>query len=90
MNFTWDQNKAKRNVLKHGVTFEEASTIFGDPLSITIDDPKNSKNEERLIIIGCSSKMNNLIVSHTDDENRVRIISARKSTKRERRIYEGI
>lgn len=90
MKFDWNSNKAKKNVRKHDITFEEASTIFGDPLSITIDDPQHSDREERLIIIGCSTNMKTLVVSHIDDGDTVRIISARKATKKEREYYEKI
>lgn len=90
MNFSWDMNKSKTNYNKHGVTFSEASTIFGDPLSITILDKEHSGYEERLIIIGCSLNMEILVVAHTDNDNSVRIISARKATKQERKQYENI
>ena len=90
MNFSWDENKAKTNQQKHGVSFAEASTVFGDPLSITIDDQEHSDYEKRFVIIGCSLNMEILVVIHTDSENTIRIISARKSTKQERSLYENI
>ena len=90
MNFSWNEDKAKTNQQKHGISFEEASTIFGDPLSITIDDQEHSDYEKRFIVIGCSLNMEILVVVHTDNENSIRIISARKATKRERSLYEKI
>ena len=87
--FEWDPEKAKSNVKKHGISFEEASSVFKDTLSFTIDDPLHSQDEERMVIIGISSKNRFLTVVHTDREERIRIISARKSTKSERRFYEN-
>lgn len=88
VEFEWDDQKALANVKKHKVTFAQAATIFGDPLSITFHDPDHSDEEDRYITIG--STMNNvlMIVSHTDRGERIRIISARRATRRERRIYE--
>ena len=90
MNFSWDENKAKTNQHKHDVSFTEASTVFGDPLSITIDDQKHSDYEKRFIIIGCSLAMEILVVIHTNNEDTIKIISTRKATKRERSLYENI
>ena len=73
---------------KHGVSFNEASTVFNDPLSVTFPDPDHSFGEERYVIIGLSSANRILIVSHTDRVNRVRIIGAREATRNERRFYE--
>jgi len=84
----WDPNKAKQNLKKHGVSFEEAATIFEDPLSSTIDDPLHSEAEERFIIIGKSMQNRLLVVPHTDRGERIRIISARLATSRERVKYE--
>jgi uncharacterized DUF497 family protein len=84
----WDPNKAKQNIKKHGVSFEEAATIFDDVLSSTIDDPFHSENEERFIIIGKSRQNRLLVVSHTDRDERIRIISARLATNQERVNYE--
>jgi uncharacterized DUF497 family protein len=84
----WDPNKAKQNLSKHGVSFEEAATIFEDPLSSTIDDPLHSEAEERFIIIGNSRQNRLLVVVHTDRGERIRIISARLATNRERVKYE--
>jgi uncharacterized DUF497 family protein len=90
MNFFWDENKARVNQQKHGISFIEESTVFGDPLSITIDDPEHSNYEKRFIIIRYSSNLNMLVVAHTDVNNFIRIISARKATKKERSFYENI
>lgn len=86
--FEWDEKKALSNVKKHGITFEEASTAFGDLLSLTIHDPDHSENENRFILIGKSQKDNTLIVVHCDETTKIRIISARKATKKEQKIYE--
>ena len=87
--FEWDPQKAQINQEKHGVSFDEASTTFGDPLSLTIDDPLHSRDEERLVHIGLSYKNRILIVVHTERGDNIRIISARKATKRERKYYES-
>jgi uncharacterized DUF497 family protein len=88
MRFEWDENKAAGNLLKHGVSFEEAANVFGDPLSDTFDDPDHSTEQRRFIIIGVSERSRMLIVSHTDDGEVVRIISAREPTRGEREFYE--
>ena len=88
MQFEWNQDKANLNLKKHGVSFNEASTVFNDPLSVTFPDPDHSYGEERYVIIGLSSASCILIVPHTDREDRVRIISAREATRNERRFYE--
>jgi hypothetical protein len=88
VNFEWDPHKAARNRRKHGVSFHEAATIFGDPMAVTYRDPDHSITEERFITIGTSSAGRVLIVAHTDRGDNVRIISARKTTKREREYYE--
>ncbi len=88
MKFEWNPQKAVINQEKHGVDFPEASTVFADPLSITYADPDHAFDEERYIIIGYSHQNRLLIVSHTDRQNRVRLISAREVTRRERRLYE--
>lgn len=88
MLFDWDKAKAAGNLVKHGVSFEEAVTVFGDPLSDTFDDPDHSQNEQRFLIIGHSKQGRMLIVSHTDDGVTVRIISAREPTRTERKSYE--
>jgi len=81
--------KAKSNLKKHGVSFEEASTAFQDILSLTIDDPLHSIDEERVVLIGMSNKNRLLVVVHTEREDNIRIISARKATKEERESYES-
>ncbi len=88
MRFDWDKNKAASNLAKHKVSFEEAATVFGDPLSDTFDDPDHSVEERRFLIIGHSEKGKLLFVSHTDDGETVRIISARELTHGERKTYE--
>jgi uncharacterized DUF497 family protein len=88
MLFKWDENKAASNRAKHGVSFEEAATVFGDPLSDTFDDPDHSDEEGRFIIIGMSEQGRMLVVAHTDDGETVRIISAREPTRGEREFYE--
>lgn len=88
MRFEWDENKAAGNLAKHGISFEEAATVFGDPLSDTFDDPDHSAEERRFIIIGTSERGRMLVVSHTDDGEVVRIISAREPTRGEREFYE--
>ncbi|MGH7137895.1 MAG: BrnT family toxin [Pirellulales bacterium] len=88
LEFEWDSRKAQRNRQKHGVSFEEASTVFSDPLSVTIDDPLHSDEEDRFIILGESSRRRLLVVSFTEREARIRIISARVATRRERKDYE--
>jgi len=86
--FEWDHKKARQNVKMHGISFDEASTAFRDPLSRTINDPLHSKGEERLVLIGESQKGRLLVVVHTERGDRIRIISARLATKKERLRYE--
>jgi uncharacterized DUF497 family protein len=86
--FEWDPRKDSTNRRKHGVGFTEASTVFDDPLSITIADPDHAAVEERSVIVGMSSRRNLLIVVHTIREGRIRLISARSATNDERRKYE--
>jgi hypothetical protein len=86
--FEWDPEKAKRNLEIHGVSFDEASTAFGDALSLTIYDPLHSEDEDRFILAGNTYKNRLLIVVHTERGNRIRIISARKATNKEREYYE--
>ncbi len=89
LSFEWDGDKAASNVGKHGVTFDEASTVFADPLAVIFDDEEHSQDEIREIIIGHSVLERLLLVSFTQrGEDVVRIISARKATKRERKNYE--
>ena len=88
MEFIWHAEKATTNRLKHDVSFEEASTAFSDPLSRTIDDPDHSEYEPRSLLIGLSTHGRLLVVSHTDFGCRIRIVSARLATRRERWDYE--
>lgn len=88
MEFEWHPNKAVSNLAKHNVSFPEASTTFGDPLSLTFPDPDHWDDESRYITIGESTRRRLLIVSHADRARRIRIISAREVTRQERRIYE--
>ena len=86
--FEWDPKKAETNLKKHGVSFEEGSPAFKDPLSLTIDDPLHSSDEERLILIGMSYNNQMLVIVHSEIGDNIRIISARKATKNERSYYE--
>ena len=88
MEFEWNPNKAVINLEKHNISFQEATTVFNDPLSMTFPDPDHSIGENRYIMIGMSRSGQLLVVSHTDRENRTRIISARKASRHERRFYE--
>jgi uncharacterized DUF497 family protein len=86
--FEWDPDKAEANFAKHGVTFAEATTVFGDPLSITIRDPGHSWAEQRFVDVGVSHAGRLLVVSYTERGVRIRIISAREATRAERTKYE--
>ena len=86
--FEWDPRKAERNLALHQVSFDEASTAFRDPLSKTIDDPIHSTDEERYVLIGRSHRDRLLVVVHTERGDRIRIISARIASNRERRQHE--
>jgi uncharacterized protein len=86
--FQWDRRKADQNAAKHGVTFEDAATVFADPLSLTIGDPIHSDGEDRFVILGHAADGRLLVVVHTERGDTIRIISARPSTARERRMYE--
>lgn len=88
MHFEWDAAKAAKNLRKHRVSFEEASSVFYDPLAVTGTDPDHSEAEERLVTFGLSSEGQLLVVSHTERGEAIRIISARLATQSERRIYE--
>jgi uncharacterized DUF497 family protein len=91
MLFEWDPKKDRLNLKKHGVSFKEAMTVFGDPLAITFPDPDHSEEEERCLTFGLSRHQRLLVVSHADSRKRierVRIISARLATRTDRRIYE--
>lgn len=88
MDFEWDPRKAATNLRKHGVSFTEAGTVFGDELAITVPDPDHSDQEDRFITIGWSNRRRLLMVSHTDRSDHIRIISARELTRNERKAYE--
>jgi len=88
LRFVWDREKAAENARKHGVSFNEAATAFGDPLSITITDPGHSIGEERLLLVGQSAGGRLLVVAHLEHVDEIRIISARAATRRERQTYE--
>lgn len=88
MHFEWDSTKARTNLRKHGVTFDEASSVFYDPLAVTGVDPDHSASETRMITFGVSSADRLLVVAHTERGEAIRIISARLATQHERRIYE--
>jgi hypothetical protein len=86
--FEWDPRKARRNLTIHGVSFDEASTAFQDPLSKTIDDPLHSEEEGRFVLLGHSHRNRLLVVVHTERGDRLRLISARLAANRERIMYE--
>jgi uncharacterized protein len=86
--FEWNPEKAEANLKKHGISFEEAETVFSDPLSLTVPDPKHSDKENRFIITGFSDKQRQLVIAHTDRGDKIRIISARLATPSEKRKYE--
>ncbi len=88
MHFDWDPGKAKSNERKHALSFEEAATVFFDPLSATFDDPDHSGEECRFITVGYSSRNRLCIVVHTEHEDTLRIISARPATAQERNRHE--
>ena len=87
-NFEWDPRKAESNLKKHGVSFEEAVTAFGDPLSMNMSDPDHSEGEQRFIVLGTSARLRPVVVSYTERPPRTRIISARLATRQERHQYE--
>ena len=86
-SFEWDSQKAKKNLVKHKVSFEEASTVFHDPLFITVVDDEHSLDEERYITLGLSNRGRLVMVAHTDRTEMIRIISARPATKQEEEFY---
>jgi uncharacterized protein len=88
MEFIWDKRKATSNQKKHGVAFADAATIFGDPMSFTFPDAEHSTDEERFITIGQSEAGRVILVAHTDRSGVIRIISARRTTRLERKYYE--
>jgi uncharacterized DUF497 family protein len=89
LRFTWDQAKAASNLAKHGVSFGEAIEVFQDPLALTVPDPDHGTADEvREITLGCTRRMRLLVVSHTDQDGTIRIISARRPTRAESRSYQ--
>jgi len=92
LDFTWDENKNKKNIKSHNISFQEAKTVFFDPKAKIIYDPDHSKDEDRFIILGLSKLLNMLVVCHCYRENDkiIRIISARKATTKECKQYGGI
>ena len=86
--FRWDPEKARANLRKHGVAFEEAASVFRDTLSTTINDPRHSFGENRFVTPGRSDRSRTLVVVHSDSGHAIRIISARLATRRERKRYE--
>jgi len=88
LKFEWDDAKAQANLAKHGVSFEEAASVFGDPLALTFPDPDHSIGEKRCLTVGVSQTDRLLIVVNTERSHSIRIISARKATRHERGIYE--
>jgi uncharacterized DUF497 family protein len=88
LSFEGDLDKADQNVRKHEIAFPEAASAFGDPLSVTISDPLHSAQENRHVLIGQSAQGRTLVVVHTEQGDRIRIISARLATRQERKTYE--
>lgn len=88
LTFEWDEKKARRNVNKHGVPFEEGKTVLNDPFAVTISDPDASEQEDRYLDIGLSCKGRLLVVWYIEREDNIRIIGCRKATRSERRTYE--
>jgi uncharacterized DUF497 family protein len=88
LSFEWDEEKAKANLKKHGVGLDEATTVFTDPFSITIHDPEHSADEQRYIDIGSSDKSRVQLVVYTERGSTIRIVSCRKATPSERKLYE--
>jgi uncharacterized DUF497 family protein len=88
LHFEWDAQKAKMNLAKHKISFDEGATVFSDPFSITIPDPDHSEDEDRYVEIGTSDKGRILVVVYTERGTNIRIISCRKTTFSEQRQYE--
>ena len=88
-NFEWDSKKAASNFKDHGVSFDEAATVFGDILAMNMPDPDHSASERRYIVLGMSERYRLLVLCYAEVEERTRIISARRATRHERRFYEG-
>jgi len=90
LEFEWDPRKAAANLAKHAVSFEDAETVFGDPLGRIMPDPRHSAEEERSVLLGLSQSNDLLAVMYVDRGEVIRIISARRATRRERRDYEEV
>jgi uncharacterized DUF497 family protein len=88
IKFEWDPRKARQNLRKHGIDFDEATTVFADIFSITIPDPDHSEDEERWVTVGLSNRQRLLVVVHTEEEETIRIISVKAADRVERRKYE--
>jgi uncharacterized DUF497 family protein len=88
LRFEWDPRKDATNRSKHGVSFEEASSVFSDPLGLLVDDPRHSVGEQRHVLLGSSKQHRLLAVMFTEREELIRVVSARKVTRRERKSYE--
>ncbi len=88
LKFEWDRRKSILNIKKHGVSFEDAATAFGDPLSVTIHDPKHSNDEDRFLLLGETQDKKLVVVAHTDRKDTIRLINARPATRQERKDYE--
>jgi uncharacterized protein len=88
LRFDWDPDKAASNEQKHGVSFSEAATAFGDPLSITVPDPDRSEGEARFVLVGLTYSGRLVVVAHAEIGDSIRIISARSASRTERKIYE--
>jgi uncharacterized protein len=89
LTFEWDEVKAKANLRKHKVSFHEGKTVFNESFLMTFPDPEHSAREERYINIGMSSKGKILVVIHTERQRSIRLLSSRKATANERKVYEG-
>jgi uncharacterized protein len=88
MEFEWNPKKAESNLEKHGISFHEAGTVLSDPLALTFEDPDSMSGEFRYITFGQSRLNNDIVLSHIDSDDKISIISARRMTKKERKIYE--
>jgi len=88
LKFEWERRKAVLNIKKHGMSFEDAATAFGDPLSVTIHDPKHSDDEDRFLLLGETQDKKLVVVAHTDRKDTIRLINARPATRQEREDYE--
>jgi uncharacterized DUF497 family protein len=89
VKFEWDPEKDEANIKKHGISFREASTVFGDPLARTVPDPRHSEGEYRFVTVGYTSAGRLVVVGHTDRQERTRLITAREPEPIERRTYES-